>query len=428
MTAHLREYGFENGQAAIATQGLGKTVTGILDATHGQADALAKLVPNVRGLAGVLGGLGSTDYATKLQEIKSATDDLSKTEGLSVLGTEAQTVAKQLQQFQNVLTVDLGGSIVHSLAEVTNLTGGISTLRDVASGAGPALLGTAATIVGIKTASASSALQVAGLSKALGALALVPVAAGVGESIGNLINSQLSKRANEALTAQQSADTKELDSFRRMQSEREKLEDTADDERVTAMNAAVQKIASGYLREVDAAKSANDSLVADALRTAEEIASVRSRFANEAAKREADSHEQTAHGQRTISSLQQLQSDRDFNKSLSGKSATDQGQSLLARALKESEEATSQLAQAIRTGNKEKQSEAERLFNHAQGLGERASRSASIREAATYRIARRAISAASRKTKSKPREQKARSAMRRRKSILRPRFARRPIP
>ena len=72
MTDLLHQLGFENGQAAIATLGFGKTVKSVLDSTHGQADALTKLVPNVRGLAGVLGGLGGEDYTAKLAAAKGA--------------------------------------------------------------------------------------------------------------------------------------------------------------------------------------------------------------------------------------------------------------------------------------------------------------------------------------------------------------------
>jgi TP901 family phage tail tape measure protein len=372
MTALLHQYGFENGQAAIATQGLGKTVEQILDSTHGQADALAKLVPNVRGLAGVLGGLGSSDYADKLKQIKSATDDLSKTEGLAVLGTEAQTVAKQLQQFQNVLTVDLGGSIVHTLADVTDLTGGMSTLRNVASGAGPALLGIGATIVGIKTASAASALQVAGLSRALGALALVPVAAGVGESIGNLINSQLSARANEALEAQRSADDQELDAFRKMVSDKAKAENDADDARVQAINSTLQKISGVYLQQVDAARTANTALVADAVSTADRLARVREEYANAAGKGSEQSHEIATHGQQRIDDLSQLQDSRQFGQRLQGQSSEDQVASLLTRATSQASEAASRLSAAGRSGNQAGIDQAEKLFGAAQHTGEQA--------------------------------------------------------
>ncbi len=79
MTAALKELGFESGATFIETQGLSGALEFLETATGGSKDEMAKLVPNIRGLKGVMaltgtGGEIFNEVMAEMADVTGATD------------------------------------------------------------------------------------------------------------------------------------------------------------------------------------------------------------------------------------------------------------------------------------------------------------------------------------------------------------------
>src|SRR5690606_27167449 len=98
--------------------------------------------------------------------------------------------------------------------------------------AGPAIVGLGASFVAFRGSVALARAELAGFSKALGAVALIPVAAGIGRSLGQYIDDQLSSARGAALKQLEKLNQDQLKAFTDSLNERRDLENRADQDRV----------------------------------------------------------------------------------------------------------------------------------------------------------------------------------------------------
>ena len=124
MQEALHKIGVENGPAAVATWNLIGTIQKLQEVEGHTADAMARLFPNVRGLAGALriAGEGADKYAQSLRHIYDAADQTKlKATYAEFMATDAQKVTAELNKLKNFFTVDFGADVVR---EIGLLVGG----------------------------------------------------------------------------------------------------------------------------------------------------------------------------------------------------------------------------------------------------------------------------------------------------------------
>ena len=117
MADFFAELGVESGQAAIAAFGLDGVFQRLADRTEGQAAAVAKLIPRVRGLSAALAAIsdGGSEYIKTLEKIQEANDSYEK--AVVVTTTNAgKNIEKSLETLKNVFVKDLGIPLTNAIA------------------------------------------------------------------------------------------------------------------------------------------------------------------------------------------------------------------------------------------------------------------------------------------------------------------------
>lgn len=112
---------------------------------------------------------------------------------MQATATDAERVTKEINKLKNAFTVDLGQSLLRSGVQLSDWVGGADNVIDVAKAAGPAILGVAGAFGVARAQALAAKLEFAATAKALGALSLVPVAIGLGSSLGQLIDNSLNQ-------------------------------------------------------------------------------------------------------------------------------------------------------------------------------------------------------------------------------------------
>ncbi|HVU88122.1 MAG TPA: phage tail tape measure protein [Pirellulales bacterium] len=201
--------GFENAQALVKALGFVGGLRALIGTTDGSAESIARLFTNVRAIKGVLGEAqqGFDTYQEHLQKISNFTPSDHANVYLRRISTDAERVESDLNKLSNALTDGVGGAAVKAAAEFSRWAGGVENATSVIDAAGPALLGLGASLVLITTQLGAARLAGVGFSTALAGLAAVPVAKGLGVSIGQFINANLldqsaQSKALEALNKQ----------------------------------------------------------------------------------------------------------------------------------------------------------------------------------------------------------------------------------
>ena len=128
-------------------------------------------------------------------------------------------VESDLNKLSNAFTGGLGGAAVRTAAEFSEMFGGVEHLTSVINVAGPALLGLGGSLALVTTQLGAARLAGVGFSTALAGLAAVPLAKGLGTSIGDFINAKL---------LDQSAQSKALEALNK--DKLDKLKDSGADE------------------------------------------------------------------------------------------------------------------------------------------------------------------------------------------------------
>lgn len=224
MQAALADIGVDSGEAAIQSFGLFGTLEKLKTASGGTASSMAALFPNVRALGGAtsLLGDGLRSATSNLVEMKAAGDDLLDQKFGQAIANDGETVRREFNKIKNAFVVEVGGALLETTKnffQATSATEGLTKAIVAAKPAVDNITGAMALLIGQLSAAKLGAV---GLSRALGALALVPLAQGAGELIGESLNDAVSSKRNESLRALEGANAAELQSF--SETQRKKIE------------------------------------------------------------------------------------------------------------------------------------------------------------------------------------------------------------
>lgn len=260
MRRTLDAAGFSSSEVAIKTLGL----TGVLDllakSTNGSQEQLSKLLPNVRALSGA-SSLSSDDLRSlsdNIREMTQAGRGFNKEKFLQATATDAERVTGNLNKLKNEIKLGLGNAALSTADDLFRLVGGADNLIKTGKVAIPTLTGIAGAMVLLKGSTMAANAELSVMSKALGALALIPVAAGVGSSIGSFLENQRLDSLFADLNTLRSQDAKYLAEFAATQGKQRDEFNRTNEARVQAAlqaNLALNKL---YLQDVANAQSAEE--------------------------------------------------------------------------------------------------------------------------------------------------------------------------
>jgi len=118
--------GIESGEAAVATWGLQGALEQLRKATDGSETAMAKLFPNVRGLAGGLRivGEGAEKFEQAMRRLQQIDASVLRKRFEDFTSTDAERLTAELNKVANFFKAEFGAEVVHSLAKVSDAVGG----------------------------------------------------------------------------------------------------------------------------------------------------------------------------------------------------------------------------------------------------------------------------------------------------------------
>lgn len=160
------------------------------------------------------------------------------------------------------MTVELGQATLDVADDLFKLTGGAESLVSIGKNSIPVLGGLAAAMVTFRLSTAAANAEFGLLSKGLGALALVPLAAGLGTSIGSFVEDKRVELLFRDLNKLKEEDRKFLDDFTKNQKSARDAFNATNDARVQAALQANRELNRLYLLDVANAKTAAEKKAA----------------------------------------------------------------------------------------------------------------------------------------------------------------------
>ena len=123
MKAAMKGLGFATGEQILQAYNLQEAIIAVTKTTGGNAAAIAKLFPRIRGLTGVL-GLASdvNEHFTKtLKEQETALEDTYDKAYRLIIVTEAEKVTKELNKLKNFFTDDFGQAFLEGANQIISM-------------------------------------------------------------------------------------------------------------------------------------------------------------------------------------------------------------------------------------------------------------------------------------------------------------------
>jgi len=130
MKAAMRELGFATGEQVLEAYNLQDAVRAVTGTTEGNAAAIAKLFPRIRGLTGVLTLVNdeAQHFNRTLKEQHQALQDAYDKAYKLVIETDAEKVTKDLNKLKNFFTVEFGQSVLAAFNDMSQFVGGADTV------------------------------------------------------------------------------------------------------------------------------------------------------------------------------------------------------------------------------------------------------------------------------------------------------------
>lgn len=261
----MRDMGFGSPEQLIAAKGYQGALEAIAAATGDMSSETAKSFRNVRGLVGELRLTG--EGAVKVAEAMKAMETFDPTAFNKIFEqfktTDAEKLTKEFNSLKVTLTQDFGSAIVGTLNTLMQMVGGAGQLSSVIMGLatafGVAAVALTALIVKQVMFNAAVMANPVGLVISAAAIAFTVLAGSAMYSYQAQTNA-----ARESVAAQQKASQ---DIISAKAEERRKLTEESNkalDEQTKAWAEGSAKMMRAYFRTLDAAKIANDEVVASA--------------------------------------------------------------------------------------------------------------------------------------------------------------------
>lgn len=268
MTAAMKELGFANGQQLLQAYDLQEALRLVASTTDGSAEAIATLIPRIRGLtAGISLVDDETEHFTETmtaQQQKLA--ELYDRGYKMIIETDAQRVTKELNKLKNFMTTEFGAGVLEATGKLIDLTGGADELQKILTSMGKYLpltvagltaVGAALAIVAVRSSLATKGLS--GMLGPMGLIAAIPAAAALGDYIGQSVV--------DSWDAEYKEFQKLLDKQRQARKEKAAAELAVERQKVKELEQLFAKefadVRKHYFKIADAAVETNKTILSD---------------------------------------------------------------------------------------------------------------------------------------------------------------------
>lgn len=138
-----------NGELLIAAHGFQGAFEVLRNSTDGSLASLAKLVPNIRAINGVLRetGSGADVFREHLDQIRNSSKAVLDQKYDVFIKSNAQQVDQDFTKLKNLFTADFGKDLVASINTVVQAVGGIENVIDAMKALAPVVLAATAALV-----------------------------------------------------------------------------------------------------------------------------------------------------------------------------------------------------------------------------------------------------------------------------------------
>jgi len=305
MAKALRKIGVSSGEQAINAYGFMGAIQKVIQTTDGSADSMGKLFRNVRALRDIfaLARDGGEAFEKALKEIMETSRGEVRSKFGEMMQTDAEKVSSAMNRIKNAITVDIGGTLVRTLAGIFNfapvgifigaLKGAVVvvgvTIGAVALLGGAMLLFTAnAKLAAVsnslfntslftgKKYATKAAAGARGLCASLAQLAVLAVAA---YFTLQMLNDEYLKMLQAPQKKFRERYTRDVEDFREKELQKVDIAKAKNDKIIQQAHAQVALIRRSYFRQLDEAKETNEAMVADAKSTLGRIVDVHKKYA-----------------------------------------------------------------------------------------------------------------------------------------------------
>ena len=369
MQTKLRELGFASVETAVATLRLDGLLQALATSTNGNAQQLAALFPNVRGLGGALSLTGKNlqDFAKDVATAQAAEDSLIKNKAALVFATDAEKATSALNKLKNALVVDFGQAALHTIAQFVELSGGADTFVK----AGEAVIPVVSTLVGV-LASAVIAMQAArfasvALAGPQGIAAITAAVIAATPAIVRFVENLGFEARTASVKAFAKATTESIAQIAQASAQLGANFDKAVNAQVQAGLKLTQSSTAAYLKFLNTAKTVNAEVVSDTERALNRIVSVREKFVKDIENAVVASRNNVKESLFRQQDLKIQKSDLNFDFLQEGLSDARQIVNLTTRSKQIADQAAQALNRAVASGDKEQLDRALTQFDKAQG-------------------------------------------------------------
>lgn len=372
MKQALRDFNFESAESAIKTLGLDGVLRLVSKSANGSKEALADMLPNVRGLNGVaaLTGDNLETLANNIKEMQEAGEKFTDSKFFQAINTDAEKVTSQINKLKNAFTVDLGQALLKTIADFAEFTGGVDNFTNIIKSSGPAILGLGTSLLSVAAAMKIAAAAGVGLAGSLGLLLLIPAAQGLGKSLGQFIDTKIFEKQFAGLKALQDKHAQDIKDLTETLEKESDKQNKADEDRVQKVRNATLATTGSYLNFRDIAITANSALVKNTKSSVDEIVHAFDRLADAQRDAAVGAKEIQKQSAERVTGLQDRLSGIGFESQTQGLSEAQKVFALSKKSAELASQASSTLA--IAGGDQDKINRGLALFQQSQKAAESA--------------------------------------------------------
>lgn len=375
MQAALEDLGFQNSEQAISTLGLANTLEALIKTTDGTAESIAKLFPNIRGIGGAL-GLTGENFETFIKDLNAAREagqEFADTKFLEATSTDAFRLTSALNAAKVTLVSEFGTAVVSAGAKVADFLGGIQGVQRIVKVLVPTLEALAVSVVAIGTAFATTKL-IALASLGPVSIALTAILATITAVVGamTLLEDRSKNLRNAGLKEVRAANNLE---FRQAKIEADKILNNKKQNDEAIIQSGLEKLRALNAEEISFNREAiqrDGALRASIDNTLQYIVSRRAEFLRVIEQSIKSIDKEIQESLIRVNALQQSRDKREFDFSTRGLSDKDKAEALLSRSNALATEAQAKFNEALLTGDRVTQKQANALLAEATSAAEQA--------------------------------------------------------
>ena len=286
MKNELRSLGYETAQQIIAAEGLQGAFLKLAASTDGDANKLATLFRNVRGLNAEmrLTGPGAIKSSQAFDVMQSTTAETLQNVYKEFRTTDADKFTSAINEIKVYLATELGPELVKSLSKLLSFVGGVGTLKAamnaLVSAFPPVIAGIAAIGTGMAVLKIRAMLLTSTFSGNFAAYAGIVTGIVAAWSAGaSALDTLVAERIQNVSNKAREASTKSAEELSTDMGILTSVREQAEAKQLADLEKFASQLRQSYNQQVDAAKKANTEIISAGKVAMESMISTRERMA-----------------------------------------------------------------------------------------------------------------------------------------------------